>query len=177
MSGETFTQSKTTDARMLNNEARSPLTTPPQTFKQRAWRYAPLLLFILLIYFNSTGAMSASSTGRILRPLLAFLFGELTDAQYGLVQSVIRKTAHFTQYAMLGWLSARAFSSSSREILRRNWFIVSLSLVAVIASLDEYHQSFVSSRSGSVYDVLIDITGGATALILIFAVRLRGKRR
>ena len=172
MSGETFTQSKTTGARMLNNEARS-----PQTFKQRAWRYAPLLLFILLIYFNSTGVMSASSTGRILRPLLSFLFGELTDAQYGFVQSVVRKTAHFTQYAVLGWLSARAFSTSSREILRRNWFIISLLLVAVIATFDEYHQSLVSSRTGSVYDVLIDITGGTTALILVLAVRLRRKQR
>ncbi len=157
-------QSEMKDARTVENNS-------PQTLKRRMWRYAPLLLFILVIYINSTGAMSASSTGRILRPLLETIFGELTNAQFLFAQFVVRKLAHLTQYGVLGWLAARAFSTSSRDWLRRNWFVASLILVAACAALDEYHQSLVPSRTGTPYDSLIDITGGACALALIAAWR------
>jgi VanZ family protein len=51
--------------------------------------------------------------------------------------------------------------------LRRRWFLVALLLIAVYALLDEYHQSFVPSRTGTIYDSLIDTAGGLTGLILI----------
>jgi VanZ family protein len=37
----------------------------------------------------------------------------------------------------------------------------------VYALIDEYHQSFVPSRTASVFDSLIDMAGGITALILV----------
>jgi VanZ family protein len=43
----------------------------------------------------------------------------------------------------------------------------------VYALLDEYHQSFVPSRTGSVYDSLIDATGGLVALLFVRAWKLR----
>jgi VanZ family protein len=45
--------------------------------------------------------------------------------------------------------------------------LASLALVVAYALLDEYHQSFVPSRTGSIYDSLIDISGGLVALLLI----------
>jgi VanZ family protein len=45
--------------------------------------------------------------------------------------------------------------------------------------VDEYHQSFLPSRTGTIYDSLLDMTGGAvalTCLALWFAVRRRGRR-
>ncbi len=52
-------------------------------------------------------------------------------------------------------------------ILQRHWFLSALLLVAVFALVDEYHQSFVPSRTASVYDSLIDTSGGLAALILM----------
>lgn len=153
-----------------------PLSSPPQTLARRLWRYAPLVLFIAFIFFNSTGAMSATSTGRILRPLLETLFGKMSDAQFGVWQLIVRKLAHFTEYAVLAWLAARAFATSSQTFLRRRWFALSLLLVAVCAALDEYHQSFVPSRTGSPYDTLIDICGGAAALLIFMLIRKRFAR-
>jgi len=86
----------------------------------------------------------------------------------------VRKTAHFTEYAVLALLAARAFRTSSRRGLSRKWWLVSFALVAAVSLLDEYHQSFLPSRTGSVYDSLLDMTGGATALAcaaLLFARR------
>jgi VanZ family protein len=57
--------------------------------------------------------------------------------------------------------------------LQHHWFLAALSLIVIYALLDEYHQSFVPSRTGSVYDSLIDSLGGLAALILVS----RWKRR
>ena len=65
----------------------------------------------------------------------------------------------------LGLLAARAFSGSSRDLLRQRWFLAGLILIVLYALLDEYHQSFVPSRTGSLYDSGIDIAGGLIGLI------------
>ena len=77
------------------------------------------------------------------------------------IHFITRKFAHFTEYAILGLLAARAFWSWER------WFLISVALVVVYALVDEYHQSYVPSRTASVFDSLIDIAGGLTALIFL----------
>lgn len=86
---------------------------------------------------------------------------------------VMRKTSHFTEYAVLALLAARAFLSSSRSLLRRRSYTVAFLLVTCCALLDEYHQSFVSTRTGAIFDSLIDITGGAAALAVLALWRAR----
>ena len=84
-----------------------------------------------------------------------------------MVHVVVRKAAHFGEYCLLGLLAARTFRGSSHTGLRRHWFLTGLLLVVIYAFLDEYHQSFVASRTGSLYDSFIDMTGGLTALIFV----------
>jgi VanZ family protein len=43
----------------------------------------------------------------------------------------------------------------------------------VYALSDEFHQSFVASRTGSIYDSLIDISGGLAALVFYYRRRAR----
>jgi VanZ family protein len=136
------------------------------SWRARLWRYAPLTLWIGLIFFASTGAMSASNTSRIIGPLAKWLYPGITEAQLILVHFTVRKTAHFTEYAILALLAARAFISSGHAHLRRGWFVAALALVASVALLDEYNQSFNPARTGTIWDSLIDISGGTTALVL-----------
>lgn len=145
--------------------------------RSRILRYAPLVLWLLLITFASTGEFSAMNTSRIVRPLLLWLFPDLSEARIQLAHLLIRKAAHFIEYAVLGWLAARAFATSSRDLLRRHWFFVALLLVVFQAVIDEYHQSFVGTRTGSLYDSLIDIVGGLFALIMFTYLRERANRR
>ena len=91
-----------------------------------------------------------------------------------MVHFITRKLAHFTEYAILGFLAARAFSTSPRPAIRSRWFLISLILVVTYALLDEYHQSFVPTRTPSVWDSVIDMAGGLTALLVM---RARARRR
>jgi VanZ family protein len=136
-----------------------------KTSSSRVWRYAPLILWMGFIFFASTNELSAMNTSRIVRPLLIWLFPDISEEKIRLTHFLVRKAAHFTEYAVLGLLAARAFWSSSNRFLRRSWFLAGLALVVCYALLDEYHQSLAPSRTGSLFDCLIDIAGGLVALM------------
>ncbi|MCM3901668.1 MAG: VanZ family protein [Pyrinomonadaceae bacterium] len=141
--------------------------------RERIWRYAPLIVWMALISFASSNEFSAVNTSRIVRPLLLWLFPSISEEGIGVAHFLVRKAAHITEYAILGWLAARAFTGSSREFLRRRWFLAGLLLIALHALLDEYHQSFVPSRTGSLYDSGIDIAGGLIGLTVFGYFRSR----
>jgi VanZ family protein len=141
--------------------------------RQRAWRYGPLLLWILFISLASSSEFSAANTSSIIRPLLIWLFPNITEAQLAAVHFFTRKTAHFTEYAVLGFLARRAFITSSNAFIQQRWFQLGLFLVAACALLDELHQRFVPSRTGSIYDSAIDVAGGLTVLLIYKLCRKR----
>ena len=141
--------------------------------RERLWRYGPLIVWLVFIAFASSVEFSAENTSRVIRPLVLWLFPNISEGRIAFVHFLTRKTAHFTEFAVLGVLAARAFSVSSQYMLRRRWFAASLLLVVVWALLDEFHQSFVPSRTASLYDSLIDISGGLPALISYAFVRGR----
>ena len=133
---------------------------------RRIWRYGPLVLWLLFISFASTNQFSASNTSEILRPLLLWFFPNLSESRLGAAHFLTRKAGHFAEYAVLAFLARRAFITSSHTFLRRYWFQVGLLLVVIYGLLDEFHQSFVPSRTASIYDSAIDIAGGLSVLLI-----------
>ncbi len=108
--------------------------------------------------------------------MLLWVFPNLSESGLAVWHFLIRKLAHFTEYAILAALASRAFLKSSHYFLRRFWFASALGLVAIYAVLDEYHQSFVPSRTASIYDSLIDLAGGLVALGIVGSwIRGRGR--
>ena len=128
--------------------------------------YLPLIAWLAFISFASSGSFSAGNTSRIIGPLILWLFPNTTPETLLMVHFITRKLAHFTEYAILGFLAARAFRTSTRPAISSRWFLISATVVVTFALMDEYHQSFVPSRTGSFYDSLIDIAGGLTALLV-----------
>ncbi|HEV2765943.1 MAG TPA: VanZ family protein [Pyrinomonadaceae bacterium] len=128
-----------------------------------------------LVLFASTGTFSASNTSRILRPLLLWLFPDISEASLLRAHFFTRKAAHVTEYALLALLAARAFLGSAKEFLRARWYVAAFALVACVALLDEYLQSFNPARTGTPYDSLLDMSGGAAALAVVAL--WRGRRR
>lgn len=112
-----------------------------------------------------------SNTSRFIRPLLEFLFPNSSEEVLVVYHGYIRKLAHLTEYAILAFWASRAFRRSSAELLQKFWFIISLALVFLVASIDEYNQSFNALRTGSIYDVLIDFSGGLMMIIVLTALR------
>src|SRR5215207_11108602 len=147
-------------------------------WRRRLWRYGPLVAWACFVLFASSASFSASNTSRVIRPLLLWLFPEISEASLAYVHFLVRKAAHFSEYALLALLAARAFRTSHREKLRRLWWLAAFALVACVALADEYHQSFLPSRTGSIYDSLLDMAGGAAALACaaLWIARRRRKR-
>lgn len=111
----------------------------------------------------------------IIRPLLEWLFPAAAAGTLDVYHGYIRKLAHFTEYAALAFLAARAFWHSSQTFLSNFWFVWAFLIVALVASVDEYNQSFNPLRTASVYDTLLDMAGGAT-MLLVFYLAAKTKR-
>ena len=151
----------------MRSSKSSPERLPSRTSSKTISRYLPLIAWMAFISFASTGNFSASNTSRIIGPLVLWLFPDTTPEAMLAIHAITRKIAHLTEYALLGLLAARAFRGSPRDGVRARWFLASLILVVVYALVDEYHQTFVRSRTGSIYDSLIDIAGGFAALVIV----------
>ena len=132
--------------------------------RRRLWRYGPLVAWTCFVLLASSGSFSASNTSRIIRPLLLWLFPDISEESLAYAHFLVRKAAHFSEYALLALLAARAFRTSQREKVRRRWWVAAFALVACVALVDEFHQSFLPTRTGTIYDSLLDMAGGATAL-------------
>ena len=122
----------------------------------------PALAWAVVISLFSTGTFTADNTGRIIIPMLHWLFPSLPPQTLALLHHIIRKCAHFTEYFILSLLILRAIRAG-RHGTKLAWAVLAIVLVAGYASLDEFHQRFVPGRTPAVTDVLIDTTGGATA--------------
>lgn len=140
----------------------------PNIWRGRFIRYAPLILWLAVIFINSSTIGATNNTSRIIRPLLEWLFPNASVLTLDIYHGYIRKLAHFTEYAVLGFLAARACWYSSRPFLRKLWFVWTFLFIAFVASADEYNQSFNDARTGSIYDVLIDVSGGLAMILAIF---------
>lgn len=136
-------------------------------------RYAPLLLWMSFIFFASTAEFSASNTSRVLEPLLRWFFPRINEETIDLAHLFVRKAAHFTEYALFAFLAARAFLGSRHDALRRHWLLAAFALITLYSLSDEFHQSFVPTRTASIYDSMIDTVGGFVALISIALWRAR----
>ncbi len=148
-----------------------------KTLRQRLWRYGPLVLWILFISFASTSEFSAANTSQLIRPILLWLFPNLSEARLAAIHFLTRKAGHFSEFAILAFLARRAFVTSSRAFIQTYWFQLALLLVAIYALLDEFHQSFVPTRTPSIYDSAIDVAGGLTVLLIfkLFGKSTRGR--
>lgn len=141
-----------------------------------AWSLVAIWAFV--IWTLGGGDFSSAATSPALLDWLRWLFEDLAPATRYRVLMGLRKSAHFIEYAILALLAFRAAMLSATRNRLATAVLVALFLVATLATADEARQAFTPSRSGSPYDVLIDISGGvvATLGLVIISRRLRGHR-
>lgn len=135
----------------------------------KAWFAA--ILWLIVIAIESSAFLSAHNTGRLLYPLLHFLFG-VDHAHFEHWHFYIRKGGHVFGYGLLSVLLFRAWRETLPVINHAKWAFRWASLAvlgtALVASMDEWHQSFIPSRTGTPWDVLLDACAGIGAQILVF---------
>ena len=134
-------------------------------------------MWIGLITFESTDYMSAQNTGSILYSLLTRLFGEINFYDFLYWHHYLRKAGHVVGYGMLGLLLLRGFRATFAN--RGQWFgraaVFAWLGTAFVAAMDEWHQSFLPSRTGVFSDVLLDSAAGLTALVFAYLALRRSK--
>jgi VanZ family protein len=142
-----------------------------QEWRGRLRVYAPVLLWIGVIFLLSSPEGSFAQTSRIIGPLLHFFYPQISPETEALIHGYVRKTAHFSEYALLAFLAVRACTLSASTVLQKWRYFLPLLLVMLVASLDEFNQSFEPSRTSSIWDVLLDISGGAVMLAFLWLIK------
>ncbi|RJR24367.1 VanZ family protein [Candidatus Microgenomates bacterium] len=105
----------------------------------------PPLLWMALIYYLSS-------------------FNRLQASEIGWQDFVLRKGAHFAEYAILFVLIYRAFNFMTRLSLADKLFFTFF-LTVLYALTDEYHQTWVLGRTGKLFDVMVDTSGAVFGFV------------
>ena len=134
----------------------------------------PVVTWMSMIFLFSTELFSGTNTTSFLRPILSSLLPDISADQIETVHLILRKLGHWGEYFILAMLSIRALHADLPTQTRQRRAASAIAIATLYAASDEWHQSFVPSRSASIVDVLIDCLG-ATCGAFWFEWRRRGR--
>ena len=137
--------------------------------KRGLFYWAPAALWAAVVLAASSEPLAAEHTGQWLQDVVVFIAGRpLSPEAFAITHYVIRKLAHLTEYGIFGALMFRALRSDERGWSVRS-AIGAVIAAALLAAVDEWHQTFVPGRTGAAGDVLIDICGATIAQLLRYS--------
>ncbi len=147
--------------------------------------WLPVLVWMGLIFTGSADSSSGPHVSRLVAPVVRWFFPHISDQALDSVVVCVRKCGHLTEYAVLAMLLWRALGRRPGiDAAPRRWPAAGLALLlaALYAASDEFHQTFVPTRTGSALDVLLDTFGAMLGLAACLAfgallVPLRGRLR
>jgi len=150
------------------SEDRRPSRPKSAGFWIGAW--LPVLIGIGVIVVESTAAFGSDRTSAPLRKLFEAIFGPVSDARWDSIHHLIRKCGHLIGYGTIGLAWLRAWWMT---LPRSRYFqdaVLAVACTGLLATWDEWHQSFLPNRTSSPWDVLIDCTGAVTFCLATFFV-------
>lgn len=125
--------------------------------------WVPVIFWLSFIFWMSTGTFSSENSSLVIEPVLRFLAPTISSQTVELIHGIVRKAGHVIEYLILGLLLFRAFRGPSNEPWKWRWASFSVIGVVLWALSDEFHQSFVPTRTASLVDVGFDAAGGILA--------------
>ena len=169
-------QSDTIHSGSLNMAARSGTKKRKKSKQKYKYLYMiPAVLWMVFIFFMSSRTGDGSSA--MSNPITDFIVGlfqkvrndsaQSVDKMTGVVEVMVRKGAHMTEYGILFAflvLAVRKISGSTSAVWNGIWAVA---ITFVYACSDEIHQLFVADRAGRGSDVLIDMCGALITLLII----------
>lgn len=132
-----------------------------------------VIIWIAVIFFLSNEPVVES----IARSDIFLYIAQSTEIPVfeGVTEAIVRKSAHFGAYLVLGALIFNVVRDYARSIRRA--MLVSILFASLYACTDEIHQLFVPGRSGEFGDVLIDTLGAAVGVgiftVIVHIIRAR----
>jgi VanZ family protein len=128
----------------------------------------PVAFGICLIALESTEMMGSNHTSGPLRALFQAIFGHVPDDRWEIVHVGIRKSGHFLGYGSIGlfWLRAWWITLPHSRFVQDA--LLALLGTALVASCDEWHQTFLPNRTGTPVDVLLDCSGAIVLQLFVY---------
>ncbi len=114
-------------------------------------------------------SFNASESGSQSNIIVNLILRFIKIDNISLLSVIVRKTAHFIEYFVLGILSLNCIKNYTKNKI----VIMSLIFCIICASLDEFHQVFVPGRAGALKDVLIDSLGALSGIILFYYFKIK----
>lgn len=140
--------------------------------KKKLWRFIPMAVVMIVIYLFSMmpAKQSDQTSGAFLNMVLSlmrsFKDGDISAEVAGLIHHLIRKCAHFLEYAILGGTVMFAIWNEWKE---ERWpLLLPLIISSFYATTDEIHQYFVPGRWGTWTDVVIDSCGALCGILIYY---------
>jgi len=134
----------------------------------RAWW--PAVVWIGLIALESTDSFSAQNTGTVLYTIFTRLFGNINLYHFLIFHHYLRKTGHVVGYGMLSLLLLRGWRATLGRVHTLLLRAVLLSWLGTVCvgGMDEWHQSYIPSRTGTIWDVALDSVAGVAFLVVAY---------
>lgn len=135
---------------------------------------AIIIMIVIFCFSNQKAVESSKLSGGIVESIYSLnesiftleLPIEERIHRLDLLETIIRKAAHMTEYGILAIaLSYSFYIYDKRGISLILW---SEAIAVLYAATDEFHQLFIPGRSGQVTDVLIDGLGALIGCILFY---------
>ena len=131
-------------------------------------------MIVIFMFSNQNATKSESTSDKVASTVIdtveVVTKEEITeDKKETLIEDnrfVVRKTAHFTLYFILGLLAYLTLSSYSIKKI----VIFSILFCFLYACSDEIHQMFLDGRTGKILDVFIDTIGSVVGIYLCLLV-------
>ncbi len=157
----------------------------PRSFAERLRPWIPALFWIAVIAWESTGLFTSENTFWWLYSVVSFAFGAVDREKLALANGVLRKGGHFAGYALLSYLffvgwrgrffskrnlsrrQLRAAGHALAHVWRGRWAWYAVLMTVAVASLDEFHQTFLPGRTGTWRDVVLDGIGAICAQLVV----------
>lgn len=135
-------------------------------FQRFIYYWLPPFAWMAFI-FPTNRILTTNSTSLIIVPILKWLFPHADNDTIVLLHIGVRKFFHSFNYAFLTILLYRAFRGKNK-IRRTEWIFYAGAIAVGYGALDEFVQTFIPSRTGSVYDWLIDSAGVLLVCGIVF---------
>lgn len=136
------------------------------------WVLVASLMVFIFAMSDQPAEESSATSGNTLKAIFKIIYPGFEDLDETQQQSIIdqnqhfiRKTAHFSLYALMGILISLAMAQHTKR-----FFFVSYIIGTLYATSDEIHQLYVPGRSGQISDVLLDSSGVMLGCIIIFII-------
>jgi len=132
-----------------------------------------LIMILLWIFFIFCRSLKPANSSTLESKWVLALLQRLVP--FDLTEHMVRKLAHFTEFAILGVLAGALFGGRCKHLWAGLLFAAMTGVVTAL--FDETIQLFVPGRTGQIPDVWIDVAGASTGAAIVLAIRAILKRR